>query len=225
MQGQSSPGRSPNTAVTENSMRTASTSGVAGNAALTRLASLALLCLLALEGMTVLKVRLLFTPHVFLGLLLIPPILLKMASVGYRFTRYYTGDGNYRAIGPPKLLPRVLGPFVVIATVCLFGSGVVLLLDGPSGGEVWRRFHTAAFVLWFGLMSIHVLIHLPAMTRLTRPELPWNRSGDAEAGRPGRLVRRSLVAGSVLLGLALAVGALPLDTAWSQWLAHLGPDQ
>ena len=50
-----------------------------------------LLVLLAAEGVTLLRVRELLTPHVFIGMVLIPPVLLKVASTGWRFARYYRG--------------------------------------------------------------------------------------------------------------------------------------
>src|SRR6266700_2655738 len=42
--------------------------------------------------------------HMFVGLLLIPPVALKLASTGYRFVRYYTASPAYRRKAPP---PRV----------------------------------------------------------------------------------------------------------------------
>ena len=91
-----------------------------------------LLALLAAEGVTILRVRALLTPHVFIGMVLIPPVLLKVASTGWRFARYYRGTPAYRRKGPPLLLLRLLGPVVVILTVVLLASGVGLLLVGPS---------------------------------------------------------------------------------------------
>lgn len=46
---------------------------------------------LAVEGVTVLSVRQMITLHVYLGILLVGPVLLKTASTTYRFARYYTG--------------------------------------------------------------------------------------------------------------------------------------
>ena len=37
----------------------------------------------------------------FLGVLLIGPVALKLASTGYRFVRYYTSEPRYRRKGPP----------------------------------------------------------------------------------------------------------------------------
>jgi hypothetical protein len=105
---------------------------VAANARLTASNAVVLLVLLAAEGVTILRVRELLTPHVFIGMVLIPPVLLKMASTGWRFARYYRGTPAYRRKGPPPLLLRLLGPVVVVLTVVLLASGVGLLLAGPS---------------------------------------------------------------------------------------------
>ena len=75
--------------------------GVAANARLTASNAVVLLVLLAAEGVTLLRVRELLTPHVFIGMVLIPPVLLKVASTGWRFARYYRGTPAYRRKGPP----------------------------------------------------------------------------------------------------------------------------
>ena len=93
-------------------------------------------------------------------MVLIPPVLLKVASTGWRFARFYRGAPAYRRKGPPPLLLRLLGPVVVILTVVLLASGVGLLLVSPSWLPLLLTVHKASFVLWFGAMTIHVLGHL-----------------------------------------------------------------
>ncbi|HXX89281.1 MAG TPA: hypothetical protein VEI83_03540, partial [Acidimicrobiales bacterium] len=106
--------------------------GVEANARLTAAAAVVLFVLLALEGFTILGVRQLLTPHVFIGMLLIPPVIVKIASTSYRFARYYLGDPAYRRKGPPPLLLRLLGPLVVVLTLVVLASGVALLLAPAS---------------------------------------------------------------------------------------------
>ena len=53
-----------------------------------------------------------------------PPVLLKLGGVGYRFARYYVGDPRYRAGGPPELVMRLLGPVLAVLTVTLFATGI-----------------------------------------------------------------------------------------------------
>ena len=55
-----------------------------------------LFVLLAVLGVTILRIGQLMWLHLFLGLLLIGPLALKLASTGYRFARYYTGQPSYR---------------------------------------------------------------------------------------------------------------------------------
>ena len=65
-------------------------------------------------------------------MLLIPPVLLKIGSTGWRFVRYYRGSPAYRRKGPPPALLRLLGPVVVILTVGVLASGVALVLAPHS---------------------------------------------------------------------------------------------
>ena len=134
--------------------------GVAGNARLTAANAAVLLVLLAAEGVTILRVHRLLSPHVFIGVVLIPPVLLKVASTTWRFARYYTGAPAYRRKGAPPVLLRLLGPVVVILTLVLLFSGVGLLLVSRPWLPLLLKVHKASFVLWFGAMTIHVLGHL-----------------------------------------------------------------
>ena len=140
--------------------------GVAGNARLTAANAAVLLVLLAAEGVTVLRVRQLLSPHVFIGVVLIPPVLVKVASTTWRFARYYTGVPAYRRKGPPPVLLRLLGPVVVILTLVLLFSGVGLLLVSRPWLPLLLKVHKASFVLWFCAMSVHVLAHLGEVFRL-----------------------------------------------------------
>jgi len=177
--------------------------GVEGNARLTSSGAAVLLVVLAAEGATILRIRELVSPHVFLGMLLIPPVLVKMASTGYRFVRYYRGAPAYRRKGPPPILLRLLGPVVVILTVVLLASGVALLFASPAWSQPLLFVHKASFVLWFCAMTVHVLGHLGEVARLAPRD--WLRRARRDVrGAGGRqwLIAGSLVAG-VLLGLAM----------------------
>jgi hypothetical protein len=169
-------------------------SGVEENRRLTSLAAVPLLILLFIEGITILLgVEQTISIHVFVGMLLIPPIALKLASVGYRFVRYYTGDRAYRAAGPPNLLMRALGPIVVLSTVTLFASGVVLIAFGRNTPGAMSA-HKLSFLVWVASMTLHVLGH----------------AGDLRDALVAEYRRRSRLHGSVaraaVVGLSLAVG-------------------
>ena len=59
--------------------------GARGNSLLTSLTAAVLLVLLAVEGATIPLIHQLLSLHVFLGVLLLGPVALKVASTGYRF--------------------------------------------------------------------------------------------------------------------------------------------
>jgi hypothetical protein len=61
--------------------------------------------------------------HIFVGILLSGPLIVKMFSTGYRFTRYYTNTPEFVRKGPPNILLRFLAPFLVITTILVFISG------------------------------------------------------------------------------------------------------
>src|SRR5579864_2677860 len=105
-----------------------------GNERLTAIVGLAVIVLTVIELATLLLgLHQFLSLHVFVGLVLIPPIVLKLGSTGWRFTRYYTGIAAYRAKGTPQFAMRLLAPLLVAATVFLFGSGVAMgFLRGSS---------------------------------------------------------------------------------------------
>jgi hypothetical protein len=164
-----------------------------------------LLVLLAAEGVTLLRVRELLTPHVFIGVVLIPPVLLKMASTTWRFAQYYRDAPAYRRKGPPPLPLRLLGPVVVILTVVLLASGVGLLLVSPAWLPLLLKVHKASFVLWFGAMTIHVLGHLGEVFRLAPRDWLRRTRRDVTGAAPRQwLLAVSLVAGTMLGFLLLS---------------------
>src|SRR5580692_8444885 len=101
--------------------------GPDGNERLTALVGVILLILFAVLGVTIIRIGQLLWLHLFLGVLLVGPVALKLASTGYRFTRYYTGSRAYRRKGPPAAALRALGPFVILTTLAVFFTGLLLL--------------------------------------------------------------------------------------------------
>jgi hypothetical protein len=186
--------------------------GVEGNSRITGGAAAILLVLLAAEGLTIPLIGSLRGPHIFIGMLLIGPVLVKLASTGWRFTRFYAGDARYRRKGPPPRPMRLLGPAVILATVALFGTGVLLLIEGPGTGSPIRFLHKASFILWFVLMGAHVLGHIFEVPRLAIGD--WRRMGGREAALAGSGLRISLLCASLLAGLVLALATLSLASPW-----------
>ena len=180
--------------------------GTSGNERLTSAAGAVLLILLAVIGLTILRMHQLLSVHLFVGMLLIPPVLLKLSSTGYRFMRYYTANPRYRRKGPPPLGLRVLAPLVVLSTLVVFASGVALLLAGPSERSTLFPIHKDSFFVWLALMAFHVLGHLPAMPAVLRADYGASRElGTDVGGRSGRVLALSsaLVAGAVLAILVI----------------------
>jgi hypothetical protein len=185
--------------------------GVEGNERLTGSNAALLLILLAVEGATIPFVRQLVTIHIFIGLVLVPPVLLKLASTGWRFARYYLRDAQYLHRGPPHPFLRLLvAPLTVASTAVLFGTGIALVLVRPHEGLI-IGLHKASFVVWFGAMGVHVLAHVPRLPRLVRADY-IARSSDSYP-------RQLTVAAALVAGLVVAIAALPAAHDWAHWAA------
>lgn len=190
--------------------------GPDGNERLTAGAAVVLFVLLAVEGVTILFLRPLFSVHVFVGMLLIPPVALKVGSTGWRFLRYYGRDAEYRRKGPPLLPMRLLAPVVVASTIGVFATGVALLVVGPAGGLV-LGLHKASFVIWLVATGIHVLTYLRRVPSLALAD--WRRPRPRAAAVGGSFGRRLLLAGTLVAGLILALATLRYAQPWTHWLA------
>ena len=184
--------------------------GPEGNARLTGTVAAVLVVLLAAEGVTVLSVRSLVAPHVLIGLLLIPPVALKIGSTIYRFARFYRGSEPYRRKGPPPALMRLLGPFVVVLTVTVLGTGVALLFVGRSARHEWLFLHKVSFVAWFGATALHVLGHLADTASLAPRDWYGRTRGDVR----GAAIRRWAVVVSIVIGALLGLALVGRSTLW-----------
>jgi hypothetical protein len=186
--------------------------GPDGNERLTATAGVLLLVLLAVLGVTIVRIGQLLWLHLFLGMLLIGPVLLKLASTGYRFARYYTANPPYRRKGPPATPMRLLAPLVVLSTVVVFGSGVALLFAGPSSRSTLFPIHKFSFFAWLALIGLHVLGHLADLPAPLRADYGVNAgSWIREPGRDGRILS---LAGMLVAGLVLAVLVIPEFGPW-----------
>jgi hypothetical protein len=186
------------------------------NARLTAGTAVVLLVLLAAEGVTILRIRGLISLHVFIGMLLVPPVLVKTGSTVYRFARYYLGSPEFRRKGPPPILLRMLGPLVVLLTFAVLASGIALLFAGASLRPDMLFVHKASFLLWLGAMTVHVLGHLLDTARVA-PRDWMHRTRQEVTGASLRqwTITASLVAG-LLLGLLFLGRVAP-------WLAAVHP--
>lgn len=186
-------------------------SGVEGNSKLTSATGMVLLVLLAVEGVTILSVRQMITLHIFVGVLLLGPVLLKSGSTMYRFARYYAGDSNYRRKGPPAPLLRVIGPLVVLSSLALLGTGIVLIVVGTNGSGALLTAHQASFWIWVALMTVHVLGHLWEAAVTSWSEIRGSFRGPL--GRRRRWRYTAIVA-ALVIGVGAATALLPTASSW-----------
>jgi hypothetical protein len=185
--------------------------GTEGNEQLTSLTAVALLLLLITEGVTILFLGPLLAVHLFVGLVLIPPVAVKLASTGYRFARYYTGNAAYHAKGPPAIVLRAVAPVLVLSTIVVLASGVVLLLAGPSERGTVLPIHKVSFIVWGAFFAVHVLGHLPRLPRVLRSDY-----GFQAHGTPGRAGRQLAILVAVLAGVGLAMLLLGEFPQWTR---------
>ena len=174
--------------------------GVEANARLTAMTGSVIFVLLAIEGLTILRVTPLLGIHVFVGMLMVPFVLVKIGSTTWRFAKYYLGNPEYRRRGPPPPTLRLIGPIVVVLTLAVLVSGIALLV-APTG---WRTglllLHKVTFVVWLIFMALHVLGHIAETARLA-PRDWLERSYAQVRGAKGR---QWLLATAVVVGLVVA---------------------
>jgi len=183
--------------------------GPRGNRHLTALlGALLLLGILAELGTLVLGLERTLPWHIALGVALIPVVLLKLASTGWRMIRYYTHAAAYRADGPPRPFLRGIAPIVVGATLALLGSGVGLVVAGPNA-QFFRALHGASFAIFLLVVGVHAIAHLPKIRRFAF----------ADSGQ-GHALRRAAVGFALVSGGALAVAAAHSAGPWVAAMQH-----
>ena len=139
--------------------------GFPPNERLTALAAIPLFVLLAVEGITLLSLRSLLHIHVFVGMLLVLPVALKLASTTWRFLRYYGRDPEYVRRGPPQVLMRLLAPVLVVTTISVLASGIALVFVHAHHGLL-LLLHKASFVIWGPVFGVHVLVYVWRVPRI-----------------------------------------------------------
>jgi hypothetical protein len=188
--------------------------GPEGNRRLTTLLGAVLLAgIIAELGTLLLGLRQTLPVHIAVGVALIPLVLLKLTSTGWRMVRYYTHDAAYREEGPPRPLLRGIAPLVVGSTLALLASGVGLVVAGP-GSHFFRAFHSASFSVFLLVVGTHALAHLPKLRRFALADL----IGGSRVG--GHALRRTAVAFAVVSGGSLALVAAESAGPWLHAIQH-----
>ena len=185
---------------------------VEANGRLTAMLGALLIVLLAVEGLTLLHIHALWMlgVHVAVGMVLVPVVVLKIGSTTWRFAKYYLGSPGYRRKGPPHAVLRLLGPFVVVSSIAVVGSGIALLLAPTHLRNGLLLVHRVTFVLWFAAMVVHVLGHLLDVAHLA-PRDFYQRTRRQVRGAS---VRQWVTVSAVCLGIVLAVAVAPRIGPW-----------
>lgn len=195
------------------------TGGPAGNARLTAWAGLILLALFLAETATLLSVGHFITAHILIGAFLVPLVMLKTATTGWRIARYYLGSADYRQAGPPPTLLRLLGPLVVLTGLAVLGSGLALIALGKStfspiltvGGFSINALtiHQASFVAWLVVTGLHVLGR-------TVPAVKVAMGAEPHGGRmPGAASRAVVLLVTMVIGVAVSLLVLHGSGDWT----------
>lgn len=211
--------------------RAAGLLAVPANARLTSLTGALLLVLLVLQVLSALLFALLSLNvvlpaapifdvvqpvHFFVGFLLMPLIVIKLASVGYRFGAYYLRDAEYHEAGPPPWLARLLAPLLVASAVVLFGSGVEMWSFRNDLIGYWTQVHVLSAVAFTGALVLHVAMRGPRAYREAATDLRASPDG-AEAVRGG-VTRRSVLTAGAVVGLGVAVSTANWPLSSLSWL-------
>ncbi|HEX3616590.1 MAG TPA: hypothetical protein VHU61_08635 [Solirubrobacteraceae bacterium] len=214
----SEPSTAPQAEATRSRVQRMLGGGTSGNQQLTATVGLILLVLFLVLMATIIWIgsNTMLWLHLFLGVALVGPVVLKLASTGYRFTRYYSSNAAYRRKGPPHLVMRVLGPFVILTTLGVFVTGLLLLIAGPGTGGLVPELHKIIFYVWIGVVGLHVLWHLPELPAGIRAvRSAEQRTRDLPGSRGRSVALLAALAG----GLVLALIFLPDIHSWTAGLA------
>ncbi|MBV9486359.1 MAG: hypothetical protein JO246_09905 [Frankiaceae bacterium] len=194
------------------------TGGPAGNANLTAWLGLILLTLFLVELMTLISMSSLLGVHIFVGAFLVPVILVKTATTGWRMARYYLRSDHYVRAGPPPALLRILGPMVVIGALAVVGTGLSLIALGNAAHSTLFTvlgfrvdaitLHQAAFIAWAVTTGLHLLGRFVPALRLSVPPTP-----SAGSSAPGLASRLTLIV--LTTGVAVLTGLLILEASHS----------
>jgi hypothetical protein len=173
---------------------------VVGNLILTSHAGLIILLGLVLLYFTGLEFAPLRTMHFALGFALVPILLVKLGSTGWRAVNYYFDRGSYRAAGPPWLLPRLIAlPLATCAVVATI-SGVVLWATGTDRGT-WAAIHTDSVIALGVVALVHLAVYMRKAVRASASGLEGSQVTQQEriicvgsggcpiGGRSGRRTR------------------------------------
>ncbi len=172
---------------------------VAGNLILTSHAGLVILFFLVLLYFTGLAFAPLRSVHFGLGFALIPILLVKLGSTGWRAVNYYFDRDPYRAAGPPWLLPRIMALPLTACAIAATISGVVLWAEGTDRGT-WATVHIYSVISLAVVVVVHLAIYTRKAFRASTRSLEQTKTTKQERVMVWALLV-ALVVGSAAVGL------------------------
>ena len=189
-------------------------SAVVGNERMTALAGAVLLVLILVELVSAVILHTLLSIHVFVGVLLVGPLIVKLGSTGWRFLRYYTGSPAFVHKGPPHLALRVMAPLLIAATLVVIGSGIGLVVTGPRSAGLLLPLHGFSVLVWLPLIALHVFAHTWQVPRLVADD--WSEPSN-KSNASGRGQRLWVNLGALLTGAVAAIFLFPGAAPWIVW--------
>ncbi|WAH41324.1 hypothetical protein NZD89_24225 [Alicyclobacillus fastidiosus] len=191
---------------------------VVRNERMTALAGAVLFVLIVIELVITANLHELISVHIFVGVLLSGPLIVKMFSTGYRFFRFYTRSAVFVQKGPPNIWLRLLAPFLVIITLLVFISGFGLALVGPTHTGLFFKIHAVSVALWLPLIAVHIYAHIRKVPRLIASD--WSKKSEFRV--PGRARRLGINSSALVVGLIAAVVMIPVSAPWRHWRISRG---
>jgi hypothetical protein len=187
---------------------------VVGNERMTALAGAVLLVLILVELASAAILRTLLSIHVFVGVLLVGPLVVKLGSTFWRFLRYYTGSPAFVRRGPPHLALRVMAPLLIATTLVVIGSGIGLVVTGPRSAGPLLPLHGYSVLVWLPLIVLHGFAHIRRVPRLVTDD--WS-SPSGKNLATGRRRRLGMNLGALMAGAAAAILLFPGAAPWIVW--------
>lgn len=189
-------------------------SAVIGNERITALAGAALLVLIVVELVSAAILHTLMSIHIFVGVLLAGPLVVKLGSTGWRFLRYYTGSPAFVRRGPPHLALRVMAPLLIATTLVVVGSGIGLVVTGPGSAGPLLPLHGFSVLVWLPLIAIHTFAHILRVPLRIKDD--WSKLS-SKSNISGRGSRFGVNLGALLVGVVAAILLFPGAAPWTVW--------
>ena len=161
--------------------------------------------------------------HFFVGFMLIPLVLLKLATTSWKAGSYYSGRKLYKKEGPPRWYNRLLSPVMGILFLITLWSGVAMWGSLEYLFPIPYIYHDYSVVQWHlwsacflvGLVIFHMAAHFAETFRKKRRRQSEDSANPESTGIV--IARRALLgtfaAGSVALALSAAEWPWP-NISW-----------